>query len=138
MIGIAFNAGSAFDPTGRFVAVHDRQLNIHQNEVGLVLGHSRQCLDAIFSFDKIVIQRRKHIADDLAIVLLIFDHENALAHSVVTSRSTRIGSVKANVEPWPIWDSTQIFPPCISMMRLDMASPSPVPPFFLVIELSAC
>ena len=29
-------------------------------------------------------------------------------------------------------------PPCISMIRREMANPSPVPPFFLVIELSAC
>ena len=40
--------------------------------------------------------------------------------------------------PCPTCDSTQILPPCISTMRLDMASPSPVPPFLRVIALSAC
>ena len=35
-------------------------------------------------------------------------------------------------------DSTQILPPCISMMRFDMASPKPVPPFLRVMALSAC
>jgi hypothetical protein len=45
---------------------------------------------------------------------------------------------KSNVEPWPGCDSTQIRPPCISMMRLDMASPKPVPPFLRVMALSAC
>ena len=62
----------------------------------------------------------------------------ALTYAASTCRSTITGSVKAKVEPWPGRVSTQIRPPCISMMRLDMASPKPVPPFFLVIVLSAC
>jgi hypothetical protein len=61
-----------------------------------------------------------------------------LAHAASTCRSTITGSVKAKVEPWPGCDSTQILPPCISMMRFDMASPNPVPPFLRVIALSAC
>jgi hypothetical protein len=52
--------------------------------------------------------------------------------------STTTGSVNVNVEPCPSCDSTQILPPCISMMRLEMASPKPVPPFLRVIALSAC
>ena len=39
---------------------------------------------------------------------------------------------------FPSSDSTQIVPPCISTMRLAIDRPSPVPPFFLVVELSAC
>jgi hypothetical protein len=31
-----------------------------------------------------------------------------------------------------------IFPPCISMMRFEITSPKPVPPFLRMIELSAC
>ena len=65
-------------------------------------------------------------------------HQNALAHAGSTCCSTMTGSVKVNVEPWPGCDSTQILPPCISMMRLDMASPKPVPPFLRVMALSAC
>jgi hypothetical protein len=52
--------------------------------------------------------------------------------------STTTGSVNANVEPWPGCDSTHILPPCISMMRFEMASPKPVPPFLRVMALSAC
>src|SRR5262249_33459146 len=85
-----------------------------------------------------IVSRGQHIADDLAIVCLVFDHQNALAHAASTCRSTITGNVKVNVEPLPGCDSTQIRPPCISMMRLDMASPKPVPPFFLVMALSAC
>jgi len=58
--------------------------------------------------------------------------------STLTCCSTTTGRVNANVEPWPGWDSTQIRPPCISMMRFDMARPKPVPPFFRVMALSAC
>jgi hypothetical protein len=63
---------------------------------------------------------------------------NGNVHAASTCRSTITGSVKVKVEPWPSCDSTQIFPPCISMMRLDMASPKPVPPFLRVMALSAC
>ena len=77
-------------------------------------------------------------AADLAIIRLILDHQNALAHAASTCCSTRTGNVKANVEPWPGCDSTQILPPCISMMRLDIASPdlSKIEAGQLVLELS--
>ena len=35
-------------------------------------------------------------------------------------------------------NSTQSLPPCISTMRREIDRPRPVPPFFLVAELSAC
>ena len=41
-----------------------------------------------------------------------------------------------NVEPLPRLDSTQMRPPCISTICLAMASPRPVPPLALVLELS--
>src|SRR5215469_15003662 len=85
-----------------------------------------------------VIGAGEHIADDLAIIRLILDNQNALAHAGSTCRSTITGSVNANVEPCPGCDSTQILPPCISMMRFDIASPKPVPPFLRVMALSAC
>ena len=46
-----------------------------------------------------VVGGAKHIANDLAIILLVFYHENALAHAVCTCCATRTGTVKANVEP---------------------------------------
>jgi hypothetical protein len=63
--------------------------------------------------------------------------KDTLGHDL-TCRSIFVGTVNENVEPLPGIDSTQMRPPCISTIRFDMASPSPVPPFFLVIELSAC
>src|SRR5262249_60276861 len=94
---------------------------------------------AVVGFRDFVIGAGEHIADDLAIIRLVLDHQNALAHAAAfTCRSTITGSVNANVEPWPGCDSTQILPPCISMMHFDMASPKPVPPFLRAMALSAC
>src|SRR5215468_8794365 len=90
------------------------------------------------AIDRTVIGAGEHIVDNLANIRLILDHQNALAHAGSTCRSTMTGSVKVNVEPWPTWDSTQILPPCISMMRFDIASTKPVPPFLRVMALSAC
>ena len=80
----------------------------------------------------------QQIAQDLPVILLIFHHKNALAHDDLNCCATFVGTVNENVEPLPGVDSTQMRPPCISIIRFDMARPSPVPPFFLVTELSAC
>ena len=129
MIGIDRNAGSALIRL---------TLNIHQDEIGSLFCDSRQRLLAVFRLGDFVVGRGKHIANDLPIIRLVLHHQNALVHVASTCRSTMIGSVKLNVDPWPTIESTQIRPPCISMMRLDMASPKPVPPFLRVIALSAC
>src|SRR6266566_5485183 len=182
-----------FNPAGSCITVHDRELDIHQDEIGRLLCDCRQRLLTVFGLCNFVVGRGQHIADDLAIIRLVLNHQNALVHAVSTCctltpiltrtcrwkrvegppvpvsatiacvrraarggsgaslhhqnalahagstcRSTMIGSVKANVEPWPGCDSTQILPPCISTMRFDMASPKPVPPFLRVMALSAC
>jgi hypothetical protein len=57
---------------------------------------------------------------------------------LVPRLSAMTGTLNEKTEPLPRSDSTHIRPPSSSMMRLDIANPSPVPPFFLVIELSAC
>src|SRR5215471_8474873 len=120
------------------VAVDDRQLDVHQNQIGPLLCDSLQRLLPVFGLGDLIIGRGQHIADDLTIIRLVLHHQNALAHVGSTCRSTMTGSVKVNVEPSPGCDSTQIRPPCISIMRLEMASPKPVPPFLRVIALSAC
>ena len=50
--------------------------------------------------------------------------------------AARVGNSIWNVEPFPSVDSTQMRPPCISTISLAMASPRPVPPLALVLELS--
>src|SRR5690606_31251902 len=61
-----------------------------------------------------------------------------ILHQCPTCCSTFTGTVNEKVEPSPRWESTQMRPPCISTIRLEIDRPSPVPPFFLVAELSAC
>ena len=46
--------------------------------------------------------------------------------------------MKEKVDPSPRADSTQRRPPCSSTIRREIDSPSPLPPFVRVLELSAC
>src|SRR5262249_4597092 len=115
-----------------------RQLDVHENKVGMLLFRSANAGLAIPGFRHLISGTAQEVSEDLPMVLLVLDCKNAFAHAVSTCRSTMTGSVKVKVEPWPGCDSTQIRPPCISMMRFDMASPKPVPPFLRVIALSAC
>src|ERR1700745_2030030 len=52
-----------------------------------------------------------------------------------THRPGSIGSENQNVEPSPSRESIWMRPPCNSIIRFEIASPSPVPPFLRVIEL---
>src|SRR5208337_2160406 len=47
----------------------------------------------------------------------------------------RMGNSIRNVEPSPTFESTQMRPPCISMICLAMARPRPVPPFGLRVRV---
>src|SRR5262249_47193186 len=93
---------------------------------------------SVLGFNDLVSGAGEQIAQDAPVVRLILHHQDTLAHRCASPQSTLIGSVKKNVDPFPGADSTQIRPLCISMIRLAMDSPSPVPPFFRVIELSPC
>src|SRR5262249_38457540 len=88
--------------------------------------------------DHFVLGAAEQIAEDASIVLLILDHQDALAHDSGSCASTRTGTVNRNVEPDPTVDSTQIRPPCSAMIRRAIERPRPVPPFLRVLELSAC
>src|SRR3954471_781550 len=138
--------GYGADAAGRLVTVDRRQLDIHQNEVGLFALGGGDALQAVHRLDHLVAGARQQVADDLPIVLGVLDHQNALAHAAPISSpasssatsSTRIGRLTRKVAPCPGSDSTEIAPPCISTMRLEIARPSPVPPFLRVLELSTC
>ena len=68
--------------------------------------------------------------------IVLQNNQPARAHTLSLLCSARIGGVKWNADPLPPFESTQICPPCNSTMRLAMASPRPVPPLALVLELS--
>src|SRR6266487_5441347 len=120
------------------IAIDARQLDVHEDEVRPVRRRRCQARLAVHRFDHLEIGAREQIPQDFPIVFLILDHQDALGHNCPAWGSTRTGSVKQNVDPLPGSDSTQIRPPCISMIRLAIDRPRPVPPFLRVIELSAC
>jgi hypothetical protein len=66
--------GIGFNPACGRVAVHDRQLDIHQDQIGPLLCYGGERLLTVFGFDNLIVSRGQHIADDLAIIRLVFDH----------------------------------------------------------------
>src|SRR5258708_25609072 len=104
----------------------------------MMRGSGDQRLLAIADLDDVESGMGKKITEDLPIVLLVLDHKNAFGHAFPTCCSTLTGPSKKNVEPQPGADSSQIRPPCIATIRLAIDRPSPVPPFALVEEPSAC
>src|ERR1700730_4742308 len=125
-------------PPCRLVAVHNGQLNVHQDQVRTLLSDRSERLFAVLRFDQLISSVAQQITQDLPVVHLILDHQNASAHQCPTCVSTLTGTVKANVDPCPSSDWTQSRPPCISMIRLAIASPRTVPAFCLVSEEAAC
>ena len=81
------------------LTVYDRQLDVHQDEIGSLFCYGGERLLTVLNFDDLMVGSSQHIADDLAIIWLVLDHQNALAHAASTCRSTTTGSVNANVEP---------------------------------------
>src|SRR5262245_3178805 len=124
-----------YSPRG-LIAVNHRHLNVHEDEVGaLGFGFGDPGL-SISRLDDGIARAREEIAEHAAQVFLVLDDENALAHGALFRNSARVGSSIWKVEPLPTVDSTQMRPPCISMICLAMAKPKPVPPLALVLELS--
>src|SRR6185503_17088242 len=111
-------------------------LDVHQNEVGLLLLCQLDAFLAIRGLDQLIAGHAQQVAQYGPVVLLILHHENSVAHAAPMRCAALTGSSNWNVAPLPGSDFTEICPPCSSTMRLAMASPSPVPPFFFVLELS--
>src|SRR3984957_7738169 len=130
--------GIGLDAPRRLVAVEQRQLNVHENEIGALRLRRGNPRLAVAGFAHGVAGTDQQVAQDQPVVLLILDDENPLAHGRPAWCSTRNGTVNEKVEPAPRLDSTHNLPPCISMMRFAIARPSPVPPLALVCVLSAC
>jgi hypothetical protein len=59
-------------------------------------------------------------------------------YSIAVAASTFVGRWMVKVEPRPTSLSTVISPPIIWQNRLLIARPSPVPPYFRVVDASAC
>src|SRR5580704_15439782 len=133
-----FEIWVGLDAPRRLVAVEQWQLNVHENEIGALRLGRGDSRFAVAGFAHGVAGATEEIAQNLAVVLLILDDENSLAHGRPAWCSTRNGTVNEKVEPAPRLDSTHSLPPCISMIRFAIDKPSPVPPLALVCVLSAC
>src|SRR5262249_2960336 len=126
----------ALDAARRLVAVDHRKLDVHQDQIGPFLLCELHALLPVRGLDQLITGRAQNITQDGTVIFLVFDDEDALAHGAPLRCSALPGNSIWNVEPLPSSDFTQMRPPCNSTMRLAMARPRPVPPFFLVLELS--
>src|SRR6266511_2231986 len=84
---MACSAASAFKTASSLVAVQPRQLDVHENEVRPVRRRRGKPRLAVLGFDDLEIGAREQIPQDLPIVFLILDHQNAL-HDGPTCAST--------------------------------------------------
>src|SRR5713101_408461 len=103
----------------RFDAVDAWELDVHQDEVGLLLLRELHALLARDRFDRLIAFRLEDVARELHVFFIVFNDKNQ-AH-------WRTGNVKVNVDPLPGALSRRISPPCSSTKRLVSARPSPVP-----------
>src|SRR4029077_6554624 len=76
--------GDRADPAGRLVAVDNRKLDIHQDQVRVLALRHRHPFGTVHRLDQLVTHTRQQIADDLAIVLGVLDDQDALAHSAAS------------------------------------------------------
>src|SRR3990172_3677641 len=126
------------DPARRLIAVDAGELDVHQDQVWTLSFGQRHAVLPPHALDHRVAGAWQEVAHDAAVLLVVLDDQDAPAHRFTAGGSTRTGRVNEKVEPFPGLDSTQMRPPWSSMIRLAMESPRPVPPFFRVVELSAC
>jgi hypothetical protein len=93
--GDGAQGGVGLDPARRFIPVHYRELDVHQDQVRSLLGYRRERLLAILGFNYLIVGSREQVTHDLAIVFLILDHKDAPAHFSPACSFTRIAGVNA-------------------------------------------
>ena len=86
----------------------------------LLEGQAHAILSGL-GFEQAIPLDGQHVADQLAVLVVVLHEKNQLACHGVT------GIVKVNVAPCPTWLFTQILPPCSSTNLRARARPSPVP-----------
>src|SRR5262245_46160122 len=138
--GNRLEGGVRLDLSRDLVAVDPRQLDVHQDEVRALSGSGADAVLPGVGLQHLVAGVTQQIAQDLPVLLVVLDHQDALSHAQALEawRSARTGMRTLKVDPRPTADSTQIRPPWSSTIRLAMESPRPVPPFLRVLEVSAC
>jgi hypothetical protein len=69
-----------FEATCSLVSVYPREPDIHENEIWSMRGGRGKSRFSVHRFNNLKISAREQIPQDLPIVLLILDHQDALAH----------------------------------------------------------
>jgi hypothetical protein len=133
-----FQGRVSLKPPSGLVAIHHGELDIHQDEIWLAFGCLCETRSPVMRLEKLVAHRFKQIPDDLPVVLGVLDQQNPLGHAASNCSAGITGSQIRKVDPEPTSELTVIVPPCISTMRLDIASPRPEPPLCRVLLSSTC
>ena len=63
--------GDRADAARRLVAVNDRELNIHQDQIGILGLRHRHPFGSVHRLDQFVIEAGQQVADDLPVVLRV-------------------------------------------------------------------
>src|SRR5262249_2723690 len=129
-------------PPRRLPAVHDREGEVHQDDVGLRVDRPLQRLHAVRRLDDLETTVVQVLGIHLARVRIIIDDENprlfVFVRHLILHLRCRLGRMTVNVDPFPGSLSTVIRPPSIWESRRQIDSPSPVPLYARVGELSSC
>ena len=100
------------DPPRRLIAIDDRKLNVHENEIRPALG--RHC-DALLAVDRLD-QLEAGIGEQILRMRRLFSVSSmtriSLLMPVASAPLTRIGTTMVKVEPTPTIDCTSMRPPC--------------------------
>ena len=70
------------DPARDFEAGHLRQLDIHQDQIGPMLAHEIERLDAVAGADGLIAMRFQQIAKELHIELVVLHDQDGFCHPV--------------------------------------------------------
>src|SRR6185437_2316799 len=73
--------GVVLEPLGDFETGDLRQLDIHEDEVGLVLAREVERFDAVARADRLVAVRLQQVMEELHVELVILDNQDGLWHS---------------------------------------------------------
>ena len=86
MIGISGERRVGLDAPRRLVAVDARKLDVHEDEVRLLRRGRRVRALAVMRLDHVVARGAQQVAQDLPVVLVILDDQDALGHAVPPCR----------------------------------------------------
>src|SRR5216683_3188729 len=70
------------DPLGHFEARYLRQLDIHEDQIRVMLARELQRLHAVLGLQRIVTMRLQQVMEQLHIKVIVLDDENSLGHRI--------------------------------------------------------